>query len=119
MSKFLPAGAVAKENLMQLVRRTKIEMKHDAAIVGFKELLKSKRTVLPAMLALGFTQKHAVSLEMRLQWQIEQDEQQEKNRLAREAKLAELEAQNANEKAAIPSDNRDSNPLTSAEPTQS
>lgn len=118
MSLYLPRTAVAKENMNQLVRRTRLEMKHSDAIKGFQELLKEKQTVLPAILALGFTKKHAVNLEMRLIWANDAEAQAEKHRLAREAKLRQLEEEKAQaiEKAASAGDNSTNPPVSSEIP---
>lgn len=97
MSKYLPQAAVVKENYLQMVRRLRIEDRYATAIKGFQEELKTKSTVLPAMRALGLSAKHAVALEMRLQWQNEQAEEAAKRKAAQEEKLAALKAEAANE----------------------
>lgn len=98
MSKYIPQAAVVKENYMQMVRRFRIEKQYESAIKGFQELLKTKSTVIPAMRALGLSAKHSLSLEMRLQWLNEQEEEQAARKAAHAEKLAKLQAEQAENK---------------------
>lgn len=74
MSRYLPLRSVQRETYRQVARRLHIERTFKDIIAPLKEVLKTRATVVNELMAIGLTEKHAISLNNRLQFLNQQEE---------------------------------------------